>query len=80
MPLLQDHAPMTVLQWDSWEQDPTNLRTVDFFAFNIDPEAGNVDRPGTLAGLEAVSLPSWGLTITAHRKANDDHIQLIGMC
>lgn len=78
-PMLQEAAPIVVLQWQAWSgitDQPVHLRLVDFFPADIQPDVAIAH--GSPAGLLAVTVPQWGLTVLAHRKASDDHICLIG--
>ena len=80
--LPQSIAPMVVLQWDAWAPGgaPAGLKTVDFFAPTIEPDAGAPEGACSAVGLHATTVGPWGLTVAAHGKANDDHVRLVGAC
>lgn len=71
-------APQRVLQWSSWEtggQTPRGLQLVDFYPVTTIREA---PQWGRTAAVHVQPLEAFQAAVSAHRKANDDHIRVTG--
>jgi hypothetical protein len=77
--LLQDIAPLAVVQWAAWDvqagADPEKLQLTEFIAPGINPHAAAWNS-GPYS--RTILVPAWGAIVVAHRKASDDHIRLYG--
>lgn len=67
--------PLVMLQCDSWES-PQSPLMVEFLGTPVD--AGSFQAAAAGPSLHAVHLPAWGLLVTAHAMAADEHVKLIG--
>ena len=72
---MQDTVPLVMLQCASWEQ-PQSPVLVEFLSTPVD--AGSFRAAAAAPSLHAVHLPAWGLLLTAHAMAADEHVKLIG--
>lgn len=71
-----------MLQWGEWgpstAQQPTapsSLQLVDYFPVNTDALATESRQP---VAVHVLFLEAMGVAVSAHRKANDDHIRVTG--
>ncbi len=73
-----ESAPQLVLCWDNWAADqsqPEGLKLVEFFGADVDLDAV---LPGGGPYLRTVYITPFRAIISAHRKANDEHIRVTG--